>query len=117
MDPGPAGTDLTGWTLRLKRLFLHEFTFGRIAPDRSALISCWETLAHSAIGTLYHRLSSSLRRRCPPAWDGEIVLKLVNVIKANAPNADQRDPEAVPDEILSECAKALQAKYGTAQAA
>jgi hypothetical protein len=49
--------------------------------------------------------------------DGQIVLKLVNVIKANVPNADQRDPEAVLDEILSECATALQAKYGKAQAA
>jgi hypothetical protein len=27
------------------------------------------------------------------------------------------DPEAVLDEILSECAKALQAKYGNAEAA
>jgi hypothetical protein len=53
----------------------------------------------------------------PSRLDGEIVLKLVNVIKANVPNADQRDPAAVLDEVLSECAKALQAKYGAEAAA
>jgi hypothetical protein len=53
----------------------------------------------------------------PSRLDGEIVLKLVNVIKANVPNADQRDPEAVLDEVLHECAKALQAKYGAEAAA
>ena len=53
----------------------------------------------------------------PSRMDGEITLRLVRLIKDNVPNADQRDPNTVLDEVLDECAKALQAKYGTADAA
>jgi hypothetical protein len=49
----------------------------------------------------------------PSRIEGEIVLKLVDVIKQNVPRADQRSPEEVLDEVLSECAKALKAKYST----
>jgi len=52
----------------------------------------------------------------PSRIEGEIVLKLVDVIKQNVPKADQRPPEEVLDEVLVECAKALQAKYGAADA-
>lgn len=47
----------------------------------------------------------------PSRMDGEIVVKLVDIIKSNVPLADQRPPEEVLEEVLSECAKALQAKY------
>ncbi|WP_407146347.1 hypothetical protein [Bradyrhizobium sp. ORS 86] len=47
----------------------------------------------------------------PSRMDGEIVLKLVDVIKQHVPQADQRPPEEVLDEVLAECAKALQTKY------
>jgi hypothetical protein len=53
----------------------------------------------------------------PSRIEGEIVLKLVDVIKQNVPKADQRPPEEVLDEVLAECAKALQAKYGQTEAA
>ncbi|MEZ0061899.1 hypothetical protein ABIF26_007442 [Bradyrhizobium elkanii] len=54
----------------------------------------------------------------PSRMDGDIVLKLVDVIKQHVPQADQRPPEEVLDEVLAECAKALQAKYSnTTQAA
>ncbi|MHC2241118.1 terminase small subunit-like protein [Bradyrhizobium elkanii] len=55
----------------------------------------------------------------PSRMDGDIVLKLVDVIKQNIPQADQRPPEEVLDEVLAECAKALRAKYSnpTAEAA
>lgn len=47
----------------------------------------------------------------PSRIEGEIVLRLVDVIKQNVPRADQRPPEEVLDEVLAECAKALKAKY------
>jgi hypothetical protein len=53
----------------------------------------------------------------PSRIEGEIVLKLVDVIKQNVPRADQRPPEEVLDEVLAECAKALQAKYGKPETA
>ena len=54
----------------------------------------------------------------PSRMDGEVTLKLVNLIKENVPRANDRDPLEVLEEVLAECAKALQAKYGaTADAA
>ncbi|XSC46790.1 hypothetical protein ACF1BQ_014560 [Bradyrhizobium sp. RDT10] len=48
----------------------------------------------------------------PSRMDGEVTLKLVDLIKQNVPKANDRDPLEVLDEVLHECAKALQAKYG-----
>ena len=51
----------------------------------------------------------------PSRMDAEMSLKLVALIKENVPRADDRDPQSVLDEVLDECAKALQAKYGAVQ--
>jgi hypothetical protein len=53
----------------------------------------------------------------PSRMDGEIVEKLVGLIKDSVPQADQRPAEEVPSEVLSICQKALEAEYGSAAAA
>ncbi|MBR1145086.1 hypothetical protein [Bradyrhizobium sp. AUGA SZCCT0431] len=50
----------------------------------------------------------------PSRMDGEVTLKLIDLIKQNVPKAADRDPMSVLDEVLAECAKALQAKYAPA---
>ncbi len=47
----------------------------------------------------------------PSRLDGEIVTRLVDVIKARVPQADQREPAAVLDEIMSIIDSALAAEY------
>ena len=49
--------------------------------------------------------------------DGEIVTRLVDIIKAKVPSADQRDPLTVLEEILSIIGQALGQKYGEASEA
>lgn len=49
----------------------------------------------------------------PSRMDGEIVTRLVDMIKAKVPQADQRDPLAVLDEVMSVIGDALWKRYGT----
>jgi hypothetical protein len=53
----------------------------------------------------------------PKSIDPEVVARFLRMIKATVPQADQRSPEAVLDEVISECEKALKAKYATDPAA
>ena len=49
----------------------------------------------------------------PRAIDPEVVARFLRMIKATVPQADQRPPETVLDEVISECESALKAKYVT----
>jgi hypothetical protein len=49
--------------------------------------------------------------------DGEIVTRLVDMIKAKVPQADQRDPLSVLDEVMSIIGEALGERYGAEEAA
>ena len=53
----------------------------------------------------------------PRAIDPEVLARFLRMIKATVPLADQRPPEVVLDEVISECEKALKAKYATDTAA
>jgi hypothetical protein len=115
------------WDDRPHRI-IRQIITGPIFDDDGKPISGEETL-RARIAELEERLGMREPAPGPPRlleydpgplpsrMDGEIVLKLVSVIKANVPQADQRDPESVLDEVLHECAKALQAKYGASEAA
>lgn len=48
----------------------------------------------------------------PSRMDGEIVTRLVDIIKANIPQADQRDPLSVLDEVMTIINDALGERYG-----
>jgi len=47
----------------------------------------------------------------PKRVDPEILIRMTEMIKAKVPKADQRSPEEVLEEVLSVCAKALEAEY------
>jgi len=49
--------------------------------------------------------------------DGEVVTGVVDFIKARMPGADQRDPQAVLDELMSRISQAWDAMYGSEAAA
>jgi hypothetical protein len=49
----------------------------------------------------------------PSRMDGEIVTRLVDIIKAKVPQADQRDPLSVLDEVMSIISKALGDQYSS----
>ena len=51
----------------------------------------------------------------PSRMDGEIVTRLVDVIKARVPKAADRDPVTVLDEVMTVIDRALQAEYGAQQ--
>lgn len=53
----------------------------------------------------------------PKRIDPEVVARFLRMIKDTVPSADQRPPEAVLDEVISECEQALAAKYGRPDAA
>jgi hypothetical protein len=59
---------------------------------------------------------SSRRRPSPSRMDGEIVTRLVDMIKAKVPQADQRDPLSVLDEVMSIIGEALGERYGAEEA-
>lgn len=50
----------------------------------------------------------------PSRIDPEVLSRFLRMIKDTVPSADQRPPEEVLDEVLSECENALAAKYGNA---
>ena len=43
--------------------------------------------------------------------DPEVLTRFLRMIKDTVPQADQRAPETVLDEVLTECENALKAKY------
>jgi hypothetical protein len=47
----------------------------------------------------------------PTSMDGEIVTRLVQLIKDRVPRADQRPPEEVREEVMAVCERALRAEY------
>lgn len=49
----------------------------------------------------------------PARIDPEILTRFLRMIKDTVPQADQRAPETVLDEVLSECERALQVKYSS----
>jgi hypothetical protein len=49
--------------------------------------------------------------------DGEVVTRVVDFIKAKMPGADQQDPQAVLDELISRISEAWDAMYGAGAAA
>jgi hypothetical protein len=49
----------------------------------------------------------------PTRIDPEVLARFLRMIKDTVPQADQRPPETVLDEVLSECERALQEKYGS----
>jgi hypothetical protein len=49
----------------------------------------------------------------PARIDPEILARFLRMIKDTVPQADQRAPETVLDEVLSECERALQEKYAS----
>lgn len=53
----------------------------------------------------------------PKRLNDEIRLRFARIIADNVPDADNRSPEAVIDEVLTELESAMKAKYGTAAAA
>jgi hypothetical protein len=53
----------------------------------------------------------------PSRIDPEVLARFLRMIKGTVPHADQRPPETVLDEVLSECERALTEKYGKADAA
>ena len=53
----------------------------------------------------------------PKRLNDEIRTRLARLIMDNVPDADNRSPESVFDEVLSECERAMKAKYGTDTAA
>ena len=48
----------------------------------------------------------------PSRMDGEVVTRVVDFIKQKMPGADQRDPQAVLDELMSRISDAWDAMYG-----
>jgi hypothetical protein len=48
----------------------------------------------------------------PSRMDGEVVTRVVDFIKQKMPGADQQDPQAVLDELMSRISEAWDAKYG-----
>ena len=49
----------------------------------------------------------------PRRLNDEIRTRLAKMILDNVPDADNRSPESVFDEVLSECERAMKAKYGS----
>jgi hypothetical protein len=101
-----------------------------VQDDDGSIIDCDDPAKLRArIRTLEERLGMKDGRPHPPKlltydpgplpsrMDGEIVTRLVGVIKRRVSNADQRAPESVLDEIMTEFDLFLAAKSGKADAA